>query len=352
MTDPSALVHCDRGYIQLADPDHSYVHCPITWISAGQQLAVGEGALLRIYSLDGELLREIEALGGEPIGEAAHSPCGRRIAVATDGDEIDRHRVALVDIGSDEPLELDAEHDARIDALCWSPTGETLASVGDDLMLWEAKTGRLLRRCWGDVPLRFSQDGLRIARVHDDSFEVLGLDDAAEDRRLPRRSSWVHAWCWWDVSAPPPSSALDMHSDGPRTLALWGMGELPPFGRSLMWAPDRPLAIAEGDRHSMLLFRPGEDSPNVLTPFHDRTVNAITWSTDGAWIASGGRDRRVLLWSRDGELIGERAPAPDDEPARPSLRGRILGLHWSPTGSHLAIREHGGIRIWSVGLGS
>ena len=348
MNDLSPLVHSDRGYIQLADPDHSYVHRPITWISAGQRLAVGEGALLRIYSLDGELIREIEALGGEPLGEAAQSPCGRRIAVATDGDTIVRHRVAIIDAGSGERLEFNAEHDARIDALCWSPTGETLASIGDDLMLWDAKTGGLLRRCHGDEPVRFSQDGLRIARVHDDLFEVLDLGDGAEDRRLHRRSSWVHAWCWWNVSAPPPSSALDMHSDGPRTLALWGMGELPPFGRSLTWAPDRPLAIAEGDRHGMLLFRPGEDSPKALDPFHERTVSAIAWSTDGARIASGGRGRRVLVWSRDGELVGERAPTVDEEPARPSLRGQIRSLHWSPTGSHLAIQEHGGIRIWSA----
>lgn len=350
-TDSSEPEAPEACFIPIADPAHSYLHRPFAWSSDGARLAVAEGPQLRIYGLGGAQLREFEALGGEPIGELAWSPCDDRIAVATDGDMIYRHRAAIIDGETGERLDFDAEHDARIDDLRWSPTGETIASVGDDLMLWAAGQGTLLRRCLGDEPVRFSKDGLRVARVHDDFFEILDRVDSGADRRFERRSSWKHASCWWDVSEAPSTSAVDLHSDGPRTLMLWGLGELPPFGRTLTWAPDRPLAIAEGDRHGMLFFQPGEPAPRVLDPLHERTVGAIAWSADGARIASGGRGRRVLLWSRRGAATGERPPGMVADPARPTLRGQITELAWAADGSRLAIRAHGGIQLWTPSRG-
>ncbi len=336
------------GFIPLGEPAQSYSYTPFAWLRGGRRVAVGEGVQLRIHGLDGGILGASEPLGGEPIGELAPSPCGRWIAVATDGDTIDRHRVVLLDIASGEVRGVEGEQDARIDLLRWSPTGETLVSVGDDLMIWEAEGGALVRRAYCDVPLRFSGDGLRIARIHEDFFEVLDLRDPRADRQLPRRRSWRHVACWWDLPNAASSPQIELHSDGPRTLTIWGVGELPPFARTLTWAPDRPLAIAEGDRHGMLLVRPEEREPVVLSPFHDRTVEAIAWSADGARIASGGRARRVFLWSRDGAWLGERSADFGEEPLRRGLRGQITGLAWSPTGSHLAVREHGGLRIWGA----
>ncbi len=75
---------------------------------------------------------------------------------------------------------------------------------------------------------------------------------------------------------------------------------------------------------------------------HSQSVNAVSVSPDGQWIASGSEDATIRLWSTDGTLI-HRLEAPE----------RVTDLAFGPEGSTLAaVTAAGELLLWNLQEGN
>lgn len=80
---------------------------------------------------------------------------------------------------------------------------------------------------------------------------------------------------------------------------------------------------------------------------HDGFIGGLAWSSDGARLATGGQDRRVVLWAVEPGGI----PIPTGPDREPSGDGWYLDLSWSP-GGDLALADSGGaVTVWPVSEG-
>ncbi|KAG8704415.1 hypothetical protein FRC09_003539 [Ceratobasidium sp. 395] len=84
-----------------------------------------------------------------------------------------------------------------------------------------------------------------------------------------------------------------------------------------------------------------DDQPE---PGHSSMVHSVTYSPDGAYIASGSHDRTVRIWdARGGQPVGQ--PLKGHE-------GGVLSLAYSPDGSRIASGSYDNtIRIWDARTG-
>jgi WD40 repeat protein len=81
----------------------------------------------------------------------------------------------------------------------------------------------------------------------------------------------------------------------------------------------------------------------ILRSGHAGTVDALTFSPDGRWLASGSSDRTIRVWDLStGRTICTLEGHTDD----------VWSLSFSPDGKHLAsASQDGAVRIWDAGSG-
>jgi len=87
-------------------------------------------------------------------------------------------------------------------------------------------------------------------------------------------------------------------------------------------------------------------------PGHERPVNVVTWSADGAQLLSGGQDGRVLLWDVASGAVLQEYPGFE---ARSGLNANVHWVDWSPDGAHVLALGGGsdGLAIvWDAATGS
>ncbi|MBO5963509.1 MAG: PD40 domain-containing protein, partial [Bacteroidales bacterium] len=73
---------------------------------------------------------------------------------------------------------------------------------------------------------------------------------------------------------------------------------------------------------------------------HYKKVYSVNWSPDGRYLASGSKDKNVIIWdAKSGEELQ-------------TLKGhykRVNSVRWSPDGRYLASGSKDGIiKIWGV----
>jgi WD40 repeat protein len=97
--------------------------------------------------------------------------------------------------------------------------------------------------------------------------------------------------------------------------------------RSLSFSPDGAV-LATGGRDGVVVLSRlrGEGERTKALPEHTAGVECVSFSPDGSRLASGSRDGRVRLHGGDGRYLRAFEP----------LRGEILSLAWSEDGSAVA----------------
>ncbi len=74
---------------------------------------------------------------------------------------------------------------------------------------------------------------------------------------------------------------------------------------------------------------------------HQQTVRALAWSPDGTWMASGGDDAQLLVWSTDGAVLA-RLPHP----------APVAALSWSPDSQRLVSGAANQVTFFAVSTGA
>jgi WD40 repeat protein len=301
----------------------------------------------------------------------AFHPEGRRIAVGC------RNYLAYVhdlDTGTTRSL---PGHTGIVAAVAWSPSGDELATVGDDATLrrWPAD-GRELRREFrlatprvGEYgQLEWSSDSRWLAASFDQAAAATWHVDTGE--RLDAYVTEAGAWRWTADPvagtvvrtpavggaalhlAPGPFRFAAVSPDG-RCLAasarrqglwLWHEGDaeptiraLPAEVRGLCWLGAGQLALV--DAFDTIRILDGDDGAEVGIRHVPECTLALAAAPDRATLAIGCVDQSVRLWRPpDGEMVALRGHT-----------GHVQAMAFSADGARLA---SGGrdrtVRIWDV----
>ncbi|MBI5789789.1 MAG: pentapeptide repeat-containing protein, partial [Candidatus Schekmanbacteria bacterium] len=199
--------------------------------------------------------------------------------------------------------------DSPARCLAFSPDGTILAAgySNSTVILWEAASGRLIRRLSGHS-----------AQVNSLSFNCGGsiLASGGDDKNV----------CLWSIPQGELIATLQGHED---------------WVRGVCFSPDGALLASGGDDKTVRLWDVVQKRVEGVLSGHDDVVMSVAFNNDGSILASGGYDKTIRLWdSNSGNLIN-------------TFNGDVvLCICFSPDGTILAgAGEDHNIRLWDVSSG-
>jgi WD40 repeat protein len=320
-----------------------------------------------------------------PVRAVAYRPDGKLLA--TGGDD---GTIRLWDPTSGELVRMLVG--GPVSSLSWSKDGKVLASGNwsqGDVQLWEAETGRLLRRYFGgggggDVGL--SPDGRTLAVVSGNGLTV--LDPVAERelwtcRFTPAQGRGFAMALGWSPDGKSIAVGLEDQTlrlvdaaSGKETQKLEGYNHAA-GARQMAWSPDSKRLVT-GLATSVVIWdaATGKRQQEFMV---EGAVRAVAWSPDGKAVAvtgglydpdTGKRIRGLdiasahavaLAWSPDGKQVtmaglGVRLLDPSTGTLMHTLAAvlwdeQVRSLALSPDGRNLAIGRPGNLLVVETATG-
>lgn len=254
-----------------------------------------------------------------PVNAVAFSPDGLLLASSSGDGE-----VILWNVADGSVLLRWQANSLDTQSIAFSPDGKTLAAVGNDGIA--LRNVRTMADVWRANPVQsainavvFSRDGGRIAAASRSGRVV--LLDAARGRPLGEFAQ-PHVAVASALALSPDGNTLALGSwDG--TVVQWDME------RAGAFAAPNAAPVARGEQRGPTLI--GHTSP----------VLGISFSPDGATLASASEDGAVILW--------ETSENPLAHASLTGHHGGALSVAFSADSKTLAtLASDGAVRLWSA----
>lgn len=269
--------------------------------------------------------------------------------------------VKLWDADSGELVRTLTGHGNVVAAVAFHPDSRHLAAIDLDgkIVVWETATGNPVQtlqvgqRSNARVPsagLAFSPDGHRLAAFLVEDFtrstvRVWDVTPSTADAKPAFKPGASIAWNespFGNLSFTPDSRYIlgGLHSQclweaaNGREVRRWparGTPYLSPDGKQLANLSDRDVELRDPESGQLL---------NVLSG-HQATVNAVAFSRDGLFLATGGADKSIHVW----DLTTLRRVR-----TFRGHHGRVSCLAFDPDGRYLVSgdQQPGEIKVWEL----
>jgi len=317
--------------------DDYVVDC--AWSADGKLLAIagGEGKVA-LGRAAGDAFT-LETLGEHLLGALALAWQPHGTVFATAGQD---GALALWDAGAGSQIKRWKPAPTPTQALCFSPTGELLASAaGRTVALWSAagdKIHAFAPATTSAAALAFDRPGTDLGVALNGELAVHRI---ANSRYETRRYKWPAACLTVNFSGNGRFLASGM-ADG--SLHFWNRStgkdsQMRGYDGKLelvAWS-DNSRYLASSAGHEVVLWDfsgkgPEGTKPIVLTG-HTERIDGFAWQPGGEHLVSGGRDWRLTLWRPN------KTTQPIDVQM---LDSEISAVRWSPDGKRVAVGEKKG----------
>ncbi len=163
------------------------------------------------------------------------------------------------------PLYTYRGHSGGVITVAWSPNGRRIASVSDDVQVWDAADGGHVFTYRGHSDyvraVAWSPDGRRIASGSNDTTVQV-----------------------WDAA------------DGSHVFTYRGHSSIL---EAVKWSPDGKRIASGGDDQTVQVWDAVDGSHVFTYRGHSEDVTTVAWSPDGKRIASGSADHTVQVWQAE-----------------------------------------------------
>jgi len=244
----------------------------VTFSPDGRHLVTAAGWTVKFWNAaSGKELKTFDQNSSEPV----FSPDGNRLAtVGWETNEAKEHRATVLvwDVQTGKKLYTLRGHGEHLFCLAFSPDGQLLASAGDDhqIKLWDVATGQEVRA----IPVA-TQDIFTV------SFSPDGKRIAAAGGQFGRDLTAVKIW---EVSTGQEALTIKGHS-----ADEWFHG--------VVFAPAGERIASLGIDGKVTIWDTTAGAEVLTLSGHTDWVLHAAFSRDGAYLATGGRDHRVILWN-------------------------------------------------------
>jgi WD40 repeat protein len=258
---------------------------------------------LRLWDLeDNIVLKEMEGHGNW-VRTIAVSRDGKFIASGDDGGEL----IAWNGDGESltKPIKV---HFRDIYSLDLSPDNTSLASGSFDTttILWNTKTWQVQGNpigCRAEVHcVRYSPSGELLAIGTRTNIQIWNLDKRERIAKFRGHAAWNYSLTWMLDGKQLVSAGI--HGDP--TIRTWDSSTWMPVGEpwkghnQAIWMialnPAGTLLASASDDHQVRIWRVS-DRRTIAILKHTSYVYCVTFSMDGKYILSGGRDNMISKWA-------------------------------------------------------
>jgi WD40 repeat protein len=317
----------------------------LDWSPDGRRLAAcGGGCGIFFASIfnvqDGSLYMDL-ACDGSRVSAIIWSHDGKRIATgATDIRIRDATNGSLI-------LSIPFSDSKGPGVVAWAPDDNRLISGGNFgglngiIKIWDARTGRLLQTlaCNREVTaIRFSPNGTRFAVAGGFGYiQVYSFVSEPVLRSFIAHNGSVESVCWANDGKRLATGGQD------GSVKVWDIEngtEIANFQgfkgavRAVFWSPDGSQIASLGETDGLLVW----DAVNFTIQEKLDGRVAFTWSPDGKMIATVSVNNTILLWDivngSQVKVLG-------------GYTGPIQALSWSPDGARIASGTYYCHRTWN-----